>query len=129
MLVTSAQCIFGTEKHPDAGISLNYDDYEDSQCYGQIRKKFSRASTKGGILKPFITDDDFRSTNVSVVTIGYNLYIFDIRYQQNFTASELIKVEFIFEGVFRNDLSGYVLVSTNILVSLSSDGQRYLELI
>ena len=45
--------------------------------------------------------------------VGYNLYVFDIRYQRNFTASQPIKVE----------------VLTNKLVGISSDGQRYFDLI
>ena len=33
--VVSAQCIIGTEKYPDAGILLNYDDDDYSQSYSQ----------------------------------------------------------------------------------------------
>ena len=36
--VTSAKCIIGTEKHPDAGIILNYVDGDYSQGYAQIKK-------------------------------------------------------------------------------------------
>ena len=36
--VISAQCIIGTEKYPDAGILLNYDDDDYSQGYHQIKK-------------------------------------------------------------------------------------------
>ena len=35
--VTSAQCIIGTEKYPDVGILLNYDDDDYSQGYSQIK--------------------------------------------------------------------------------------------
>ena len=38
--VVSAQCIIGTEKYPDAGILLNYDDDDYSQCYHQIKEAF-----------------------------------------------------------------------------------------
>ena len=34
LLVTSAECIFGTGKHPQPGISLNYDD--DDDCFLRI---------------------------------------------------------------------------------------------
>ena len=34
--VTSAQCIIGTEKHPDSALSLNNDDECYSQGYGKI---------------------------------------------------------------------------------------------
>ena len=36
--VTSAKCIICTEKYPDAGIKLNYDDGDYSQGYAQIKK-------------------------------------------------------------------------------------------
>ena len=34
---TSRQAIIRTEKYPDAGILLNYDDNDNSQAYGQIK--------------------------------------------------------------------------------------------
>ena len=51
--VTSAQCIICTEKYPDAGILLNYDDDDYSQGHGQI-KEASRFLTKNDILNPYI---------------------------------------------------------------------------
>ena len=56
--VFSAQGIIGTEKHPDAGILLNYDDDDYSQGYHQIKEAF-KALTKDAILQPYISDDDF----------------------------------------------------------------------
>ena len=49
--VTSAQCIIGTDKTPDSGILLNYNDDDYSQGYGQIEEAF-RALTKDDILQP-----------------------------------------------------------------------------
>ena len=126
--VVSAQCIIGTEKYPDTGILLNYDDDDYSQGYHQIKEAF-RALTKDDILQPYISDDNFRTSNAATNDIGYNLYVFDIRYQKNFTNSQPIKVEFKFEGVVPNDINGYALVLTNKLVSISSDGQRHFDLI
>ena len=126
--VVSAQCIVGTEKYPDTGILLNYDDDDYSQGYHQIKEAF-RASTKDDILQPYISDDNFRTSNAAVIDNGCNLYVFDIRYQKNFTNSQPIKVEFKFEGVVPNDINGYALVLTNKLVSISSDGQRHFDLI
>ena len=126
--VVSAQCIIGAEKYPDAGILLNYDDDDYSQGYHQIKEAF-RALTKNDILQPYISEADFRRSNVAANDIGYNLYVFDIRYQKNFTNSQPIKVEFKFEGVVPNDINGYALVLTNKLVSVSSDGQRHFDLI
>ena len=75
--VTSAQCIIGTEKYPDAGIILNYDDDDDcSQAYGQI-KEFFGALTKDDILKPYISDHDFKSSNVRLTT-SVIIYVFSI---------------------------------------------------
>ena len=126
--VVSAQCIIGTEKYPDAGILLNYDDDDYSQGYHQIKEAF-RALTKDDILQPYISEADFRRSNVAVNDIGYNLYVFDIRYQKNFTNSQPIKVEFKFEGVVPNDINGYAQVLTNKLVSIRSDRQRHFDLI
>ena len=61
--VTSTQCIIGTEKNPDAGILLNYDDDDYSQGFNQIKEAY-RALTKYDILQPYISDHDFRSSNV-----------------------------------------------------------------
>ena len=116
-LVTSAQCIIGTEKYPDSGILLNYNDDDYSQGYGQIKEAF-KALTKDNILQPYISEHDFRSSN------GYNIYAFDIRYQKNFESSQPIKVEFKFDGVVPAGIYGYALVLTNRLISMSSDGQR-----
>ena len=96
-LVTSAQCIIGTEKYPDSGILLNYNDDDYSQGYGEIKEAF-KALTKDNILQPYISEHDFRSSNDGN-NIGYNIYAFDIRYQKVFKSSQPIKVEFKFDGV------------------------------
>ena len=83
--VISAQVIIGAERYPDSAILLNYDDDDYSQGYGQIKEAF-RALTKDNILKPYITEDDFRSSNEGN-NIGYNIYAFDIRYQKNLKRS------------------------------------------
>ena len=126
--VVSAQCVIGTEKYPDAGILLNYDDDDYSQGYHQNKEAF-RALTKDDILQPYTSEEDFRTSNVRAADVGYNLYVFDIRYQKKYTASQPIKVEFIYDGVVPNNVNGYALVLTNKLVSISSDGQRLFDLI
>ena len=108
----SAQCIIGTEKYPDTGIILNYDDDDYSQGYHQIKEDF-KALTKDDIFKPYISEEDFRTSNVRAADFGYNLYVSDIRYQKNYTASQPIKVEFKFDGVVPNNVNGYALVLTN----------------
>ena len=126
--VISTQGVTSTEKFPDSDILLNYDDDDDySQGYAQFKNVFG-AVTKDNILQPFRCDEDFRSFNAGVVEVGFNLYVFVIRYQQNFTASQPIKVKFKFEGVVPNNIIGYALVLTNKIVSKSSDGQRHFEL-
>ena len=60
--------------------------------------------------------------------IGYNIYVFDIRYQKNFESAQPIKVEFKFDGVVPAGTYGYALVLTNKLISISSDGQRMFDL-
>ena len=125
-LVTSTQCIIGTEKYPDSSILLDYNDDDYSQGYGQ-RKEAFKALTKDNILQPYISEHDFRSSN-GVNDIGYNIYAIDIRYQKNFESSQPIKVEFKFDGVVPAGIYGYALVLTNRLISISSDGQRRFDL-
>ena len=78
--VIYAQVVSGTERYPDSGILLNYDDDDYSQGYGQIKEAF-RSLTKDDILKPYISEDDFRSSNEGN-NIGYNIYAFDMRFQK-----------------------------------------------
>ena len=125
--VTSAHCVIGTESYPDAGKLLNYDDDDYIQEYAQINGAF-RALGKDDNLQPNRSDDDFRSSNVSVVKNGCNIYVFDIRYQQNFAFFQPIKVELKFDEVPPNDIKGYALVLTNEFLSVSSDGQRHFDL-
>ena len=79
------------------------------------------------MLEPYISDNDFRSSNDGNDT-GYILYVFDIRYQKKFGSAQPIKVEFKFSGNVDAGIYGYVLVLTNRLVSISSDGQRMFDL-
>ena len=125
--VISAQVVIGTERYPDSAILLNYDDDDYSQGYGLIKEAF-KVLTKDDILKPYITEDDFRSSNEGN-NIGYNIYAFDIRYQKNFENAQPVKVELKFSENIAAGIYGYALVLTNKLVSISSDGQRHFDLI
>ena len=125
--VISAQVVIGTERYPDSAISLNYDDDDYSQGYGLIKEAF-KALTKDDILQPYISEDDFRSSNEGN-NIGYNIYAFDMRYQKNFENAQPVKVEFKFSENIPAGIYGYALVLTNKLVSISSDGQRMFDLV
>ena len=125
--VISAQVVIGTERYPDSAILLNYEDDAYSQGYGQIKEAF-KALTKDDILKPYISEDDFRSSNEGN-NIGYNIYAFDIRYQKNFENAQPVKVQFKFSENIPAGIYGYALVLTNKLVSISSDGQRMFDLV
>ena len=54
---TSAQCLFGTEKHPDSAILLICGNIDYSQGYGQI-KEASKALAKGDILNQILSNHD-----------------------------------------------------------------------
>ena len=125
--VTSAQCIVGTERYPDSTILLIYDDDYYSQGYGQIEEAFG-ALTIDDILKLYKTYHHFRSFNEGNA-IGYNSYVFDLRYQRNLEPAQPYKAELKFSANIPVAVYGYVSVSTNKLVSISSGGQRYFELI
>ena len=125
--VISAQVVIGTERYPDSAILLNYDDDDYSRGYGQIKEAFN-ALTKDDIFKPYISEDDFRSSNEGN-NIGYNIYAFDIRYRKNFENAQPVKVEFKFSENIPAGIYGYALVLTNKLISISSDGQRMFDLV
>ena len=71
----------------------------------------------------------FLSSNIRADDVGYKLNVFDIRYQERFTASKPIGVECNFVGVVPKDVIGCALVITNKLVSVGSDGQKDFDLI
>ena len=60
---------------------LNYDDDDYAQGYSQFKEAFV-ALTKHNILQPYNSADDFRSSDVRADDVGFNLYVFDIRYQK-----------------------------------------------
>ena len=122
----SAQCIIGTKKYPDSAILLNYNDDDQSQGYGQIKEAF-KALTKDNVLQPYISQDDYRSSNEGD-NIGYNIHCFDIPYQKIYESGQSVKVEFKFDRVIPAGIYGYALVLTNRLVSISSDDQRMFDL-
>ena len=129
--VTSGQCLIGKEKHPDAGFFLKDGD-DDDYCrgYAQIKESF-RAQTQNVILQAYISAHDFASTDVNDagennICIGYNLNVFDKRYQKDFTVAQPIKLERKLDGVIPADVYGFALVITNKLVSISSDGKETL---
>ena len=127
MPVSSAQCIIGTEKYRDSAIFSNYDDDDHSQGYGQIKEAF-KALTKDNILQPYISEDDFRSDN-NGTCIGYNIHVFDIRYQKDYQSGQSVKMEIKLDKIVPAGVYGYALVLTNRLVSIGSDGQRMLDLV
>ena len=124
--VISAQVVIGTERYPDSVILLNYDNDDYSQGYGLIKEAF-KALTKDDILQPYISENDFRSSNNNN-DIGYNIYAFDIRYQKNFENAQPVKVEFKFSENIDAGIYGYALVLTNRLISITNDGQRMFDL-
>ena len=121
--VISAQVIIGTERYPDSGILLNYEDDDYSQGNDQIKEAF-KALTKDDILKPYQTEDDLdRIMKVIILVIIYTLSIyFDIRYQKNFENAQPVKVEFKFSENIAAGIYAYDLVLTNRIISISSDG-------
>ena len=60
--IISCQSIIGIENYPDSVILMNYNDDEYSERYAQINEAF-RVLSKDDILKPYISDNAFRSTN------------------------------------------------------------------
>ena len=105
MPFTSAQCITETDKHPDAAKLTSYDKNEYSQGYGLIEQAFEFL-IKYDILRPYVSNHDIRSSNVRVDDVDYNLYVFDIQYQEFYTSAQPIKIENKTDGAALNDVSG-----------------------
>ena len=76
--VVSAQCGIGTEKYPDTGILLNYDDDDYSQGYHKIKEAF-KALTKDDILQPYITEEELQRLELLMLVIICMFSIYDIR--------------------------------------------------
>ena len=106
---------------------LNYDDHDYSKGCSQIKKAF-KTLTKDDIPQRSISHNDFRSSN-NCNDVGYNLYVFDIRYQKNPESARPIKLEFKFLANNLTGRYGHALVLTNKLVNISSDGQRHFDFI
>ena len=87
---TSAKIIIGREKYLDTGSSLNYPDDDYFLGYDQIKDAF-RGLTNDDVLHPYISDQEFRSSNHDT-DVGYRLNVSDIRLWKNFTAAQTIKV-------------------------------------
>ena len=104
---------------------LNYKKDDYSQGVVQIKEAF-KALTKDDTLQPYISENDFRTSN-NKNDFGNNLQVFDIRYQKNLESAQPTKVEFNFSESVPAGIHGYALVLTNELVSISSDGQRHFD--
>ena len=129
--VVNAQSINGSEKYPDDGINCNdaFDKY--SQAYGEIVSCF-RHLTKDNTLQPYITQKELITANkYPDGNPGFNLYIFDNSHHQDFSSAQPIKVRFHFRPAVpaATNPIGYALLSTNKLVSVSSEGQKQFDLI
>ena len=129
--VVNAQCVIGNVKLPDAGKNCSYVFEKYSQAYGEIVSCF-RHLDKGNASKTYITQKDFVTSNLYPDgNPGYNVYVFDISHHQDYISAQLIKVRFDFRPAVpaATFLIGYALLSTNNIVSVSSDGQRQFDLI
>ena len=106
---------------------MNYDDDDYSHGYTQMKQAF-KVLTKDDIIQPYISEDDFRSSNDGN-NIGCSLYVFDIRYQKKFESAQPIKIELIFSENLPVGIYALGFVITNNLVSISSDRERHFDLI
>ena len=59
---------------------------------------------------------------------GCTSYVLEIRYQENVTVAQTIKVEFLPDGDVSADMHGFTLMITNKVVSRSSEGKRQFDL-
>ena len=119
--ISNAVCKIGSEKYPDDGIECDYDRDKDDQAYSEI-ENFYHLKSETNLLNPFIDLHKFRT--------NYNFYVFDLSKQKDHIASQPIRLESKFSAAI--DVAYYIayaLVLTPKLISISSDGQRYFDLL
>ena len=75
-----------------------------------------------------MSNQGFRSSNEGDDT-GYELFVFRLRYQGDFTANQPIKIESYFDGVVPTEIDSYALVLRNKIVSINTEWQRRFEFI
>ena len=129
--VVNPLCIIGSEKIPDAGINSNYAFDKYSQAFGEIVSCF-RHLARDNILQPYFSQKDFiTSNNYRDANPGYILFVFDFRHHQDYSSAQPVKARFDFRPAFpaATNLIGYALLLSNKLVSVSSDGQKQIDLI
>ena len=94
-MLLAPKYIIGTEKYPEAGFNLNCDGDKYSQGYAQI-VSFSKVSTEIVIFQPYKTQKILKTKVVIdafVITTdgGYQLFVFDIRFQKDFSTAQHLK--------------------------------------
>ena len=101
-------------KNADSGTLLNYDKNDFSRGYNEVKEAF-RALTHDNILQFYISEADFRPSNVGDDgnDIGYNIHSFDIRDQKIFENAQPVEVEFKFFKNIPAGIYGYALILTN----------------
>ena len=129
--LVNGHCIIQNEKHPDARIFCKDAFAENSQPYREIVSCF-RLLAKDKNPQPYITQKDFMtSNNYPEGNQGFKLFVFDFHHHQDFSSAQPIKVSFDLRPAVPagTNLIGYALLSTNKLVSVSSDGQMQFDLV
>ena len=59
-----------------------------------------------------MSENDSKSSNAGD-NIGFNIHVFDIRYQKSYQSGQSVKIEFQIDGVLPAGIYGYALVLTN----------------
>ena len=92
-------------------------------------KEDFRSLTKDDILQLYLSNQDWKSSNAGVDDVGCYLYVFGMRYRTNFTVAQPVKIKFNIDEVVLADFNGYALILTNKQLSVTSDEQKYFEII
>ena len=119
--ISNTVCKIGSEKYPDDGKQCDYDRDKYDQAYSEI-ENFYHLKSEPNLLNPFIDLHKFRT--------NYNFYVFDLSKQNDYIASQPIRLEFKVNAAL--DVAHYIayaLVLTPKLRSISSDGQRHFDLL
>ena len=119
--VLSAQCLIGTERHPEVCMNTDHAKHNFFQAYGELASCFKHLS-QDNFLQLYVAKDD----------INFNFHVLDIRCQNFHLSTQDVKIDFSLSSknavAIRAGKIGYALVLNIKLSSISSDGDRHFNL-
>ena len=115
--IIEASCQIGSVRYPEHEYQVDFNRNKYNEPYNEIRRFYKDYIKAEG--SPYITYKDFKEL--------YNLWVFDLRAQQDNPSAQPISVGFKFRAGYdavANNYQAIALVLTQKIISVSSDGYR-----